>query len=109
VDGGIIANCPIKQLFDDKSINPIANEVICIDTIPEKDDIRNVSTLHKFIITLLVKIIRSVQKTQPIIDVHNILVEQNIVPVYDVYSIVNSPEQRLRLIEHGVVSAKQYQ
>jgi predicted acylesterase/phospholipase RssA len=106
VDGGMIANCPIKQLFDDKSINPIANEVICIDTIPEKDEIRNIYTLHKFIITLLVKIVRSVQRTQPIIDVHNILVEQNIVPVYDIYTIVNSPEQRLRLIEHGAFSAK---
>jgi predicted acylesterase/phospholipase RssA len=107
VDGGIISNCPINQLFDDKTINPIANEVICIDTIPEKDNNFNIFTLHKFIITLLVKMIRSFQIIEPIPNVHNILIEQSIIPIYDVYSVVNSPEQRLRLIEHGFIAAKQ--
>ena len=114
VDAGILANCPIKQLFDDLSIEPIAEEVLRINI--EGVNIKNSSstfenfTLLKYIVILLSKIIVAIQNISilPTYKVHDIFIKQDLIPVYDISTVVNSPEQRIRLINYGEECAKKY-
>ena len=61
---------------------------------------------YKYIIILLSKIINYVSAIYVNKNVCQILIEQNMIPVYDVYSTVNSPDQRIKLIDHGIECAK---
>jgi predicted acylesterase/phospholipase RssA len=112
IDGGILSNCPLRQLIDDKSIDPIFDEIVSLNCVRESkttcDEFSNM-TLFKFIIILISKIIQSIQKRNlesEINKMNHILIDQNFIPVYDVHSIVNNHEHRILLIEHGVNSAK---
>jgi cystathionine beta-lyase family protein involved in aluminum resistance len=53
----------------------------------------------------LLEVIQSIQRKPLESEIH-ILIDQNIIPVYDVHKIVSCHEQRILLIEHGVNSAK---
>jgi predicted acylesterase/phospholipase RssA len=109
-DGGFLSNCPIKQLFEDNSsINP--EEVLCIDINPEPVILENELTLQKYLMIIMIKIIKIIQAPKGLYKSYTkntIFIEQNVIPVYDLYSIVNSPENRLRLINHGVDHAKTF-
>lgn len=103
-DGGILANCPLKQLCESK-INPKYHEILSITT--EKIESKPVEydgyNLLHYIFDLIYNIIH---KNQPNYNVNRIveseiIITQTIIPVYDVFSIVNSPLQRKNLIEHG--------
>lgn len=103
-DGGILANCPLKQLCESK-INPKHDEILNIITECKETSTNTFDTynLLNYIFDLIYKVINKIQpnyNTDKIID-YEISITQTIVPVYDVFSIANSPQQRTNLIEHG--------
>jgi predicted acylesterase/phospholipase RssA len=114
VDAGILANCPIKQLFDDSSIAPLRNEVLCINIKDFRIQNNAISytnfSLFKYIILLVSKLIANIQINSTITDydVHDIHIEQDIIPIFDVHTVVNSPLQRTKLISYGEDCAKKY-
>lgn len=104
-DGGILANCPLKQLCE-SDIKPNNSEILSITT--EDKNSSHISLYEKFNLLqyLFELLFKFVNKIQPNYnhnkDIHNeIIITQTLIPVYDVFSIVNSPQQRERLIEHG--------
>jgi hypothetical protein len=114
IDAGILANCPIKPLFDDLSIDPVPEEVLRINI--EGFNMKNSSAtfenfnLLKYFVILVCQIIVAIQNNQmlPTYKVHDVFIEQKIIPVYDVHTVVNSPEQRTRLINYGEECAKEF-
>lgn len=106
-DGGILANCPVKELFE-SSIKPSPKEVLCITTADVVSTTPFELNLIQYVFYLITKIVNRLQPCSPK-DPDNkeyeVQILQNILPTYDVLSIANSPHQRKLLIEHGVASA----
>lgn len=108
-DGGILANCPLKQLCE-SNINPNYDEILSITT-EEPSEPKTVSydnyNLLRYVFDLIHNIIHKVQPNYNVNKIieSEIVISQTIVPVYDVFSIVNSPLKRTKLIEHGYESA----
>ena len=103
-DGGILANCPLKQLCESK-INPKYNEILSITTEDKNSLIKSYDkfNLLQYIFDLLSKIVNKIQpnfKRNKHTE-YEVVITQSLIPVYDVFSIVNSPQQRTKLIEHG--------
>jgi predicted acylesterase/phospholipase RssA len=105
-DGGILANCPLRQLCESK-IRPNIGEIINIttdDKNSEKTVIRENFNLLEYVFDLVSKIVNKMQPTyHPNTKLHEfeVIITQSLIPVYDVFSIVNSPIQRTILIDHG--------
>jgi predicted acylesterase/phospholipase RssA len=105
-DGGILANCPLKQLCESK-IKPNIDEILSITTDQHttessKKSIRDDSNLFEYVFYLLSKIVNKIQPTyHPEATHHQVVITQSLIPVYDIFSIVNSPLQRTNLINHG--------
>ena len=105
-DGGILANCPLKQLCESK-IKPKHYEILSITTedklLNQNSKLYDKFNLLQYIFDLLSKIVDKIQPTfKPIERVeYEVVITQSLIPVYDVFSIVNSPQQRIKLIEHG--------
>jgi hypothetical protein len=112
VDAGILANCPVKQLFDDTSINPIQEEVlkIDIDGINIKSNSFEKFSILQYIVVIISNIIIAIQNLHilPTYKVHEIFIKQDIIPLYDISSVVNSQENRNRLINYGEECAKEF-
>jgi predicted acylesterase/phospholipase RssA len=105
-DGGILANCPLKQLCESK-IKPKLDEIISITTEDRNGDTTNKYekyNLLQYVFDLLSKIVNKIQPTyipSKEFRQYEVIISQSLIPVYDVFSIVNSPQQRAKLIEHG--------
>jgi predicted acylesterase/phospholipase RssA len=108
-DGGILANCPLKQLCESK-IKPKFNEILSITTEDRNSTTKSYDkfNLLQYIFDLLSKIVSKIQPTfkRNKHTEYEVVITQSLIPVYDVFSIVNSPQQRIKLIEHGSKLAK---
>lgn len=128
VDGGLLVNCPLKELIENTTIQPSLDEIFYINTSmdDEKGDgvgdgdgnddgdgnegkiIETESkSLINYILLLFTKMVRHYSKTKSYNqDIKHILIIQDKNPAFDIYSIVNSPEQRSRLIQYGIDCVK---
>ena len=110
VDGGLLSNCPINELLNDSSIAPKIEEIFYINTLVNCEDGPQVTkdfNLLNYIILLFTKIITFHSKLLCIDPkIKRVLIKRTTIPLYDVFSIVNSKEQRIYLIEHGIQCVK---
>ena len=110
VDGGLLSNCPINELLNDSSIAPKIEEIFYINTLVNCEDGPQVTkefNLLNYIILLFTKIITFHSKLLCIDPkIKRVLIKRTTIPLYDVFSIVNSKEQRIHLIEHGIQCVK---
>jgi predicted acylesterase/phospholipase RssA len=112
-DGGILANCPINQLFiNDDVYNE--EEVLCIN-INEADVNNEIKenphslTLLKYVFVLVSKLIKvTTLKKETYKNVQEVLVDQKLNPIFDLYSILNNANERIKLIDNGIECAKKY-
>ena len=109
VDGGLLSNCPIKELLNNKDISPLVEEIFYINTIANLQEelvIKDFNLLN-YIIFLFTKIsifYSGLLCVDP--KIKHVLIKRTIVPLYDVFSIVNSKVHRINLIDHGVQCVK---
>lgn len=109
-DGGILANCPIKQLFENQVISPKSDEVlrINIDSIELSDD--KSITLIQYIIIIISKIFNFIQNLNigTTYKVHDVFIKHKFIPINDIHSIINKPDTRESLINYGKECSKEY-
>ena len=109
VDGGLLSNCPIKELLNNKDISPLVEEIFYINTFVnyhEEPIIKDFNLLN-YIIFLFTKIIiyySGLLCVDP--KIKHVLIQRVTVPLYDVFSIVNSKIHRIDMIDHGIQCVK---
>ena len=110
-DGGLVANYPIHQLFQDyPEIDP--DTVLAINVNRKAQTSLKYSfgeqfTLYDYILELIFKIMEKMSGTIEKMKLkYEVFVDSSFVPALDMYSVVNSAEQRIKLIDYGVEAAK---
>ena len=109
VDGGLLANCPIKELLNGKELSVKEEDVFYINTDVTKSvepDVENLNLLS-YIIILFTKVINFYSKLiliEP--NTPHVLIKLTLLPLYDIFSIAHSKEHRINLIEHGIECVK---
>lgn len=110
VDGGLLSNCPIKELLNDKELSVNLDQVFFINTdtnCKEETSITDFNLLS-YIILLFTKVINFYSKMlfeKP--TTQHVLIKLTLFPLYDVFSIVNSKLHRIHLIDHGIQCVKE--
>ena len=114
VDGGLLSNCPINELINNTNLSVNPDEVFYINTDNNNNN-NDVSYLTDFnlvtyIIFLFTKVITHHSKIilhKPIIQC--VSIKLNLLPAYDIISLVNSKIHRIDLIDHGIQCVKNMQ
>lgn len=110
VDGGLLSNCPIKELLNNKELSVKVEEVFFINTDTNNTENTSLTDLNllTYMMFLFTKVINFYSKMlyeKPI--TRHVLIKLNLFPLYDVFSIVNSKLHRINLIEHGIQCVKE--
>jgi predicted acylesterase/phospholipase RssA len=111
-DGALYANYPIHELL--KGYPDIEHDSILginISRASRKNSkyyfSGNTFTLYDYLLEILFKVIDKLTIQEPVEIQNEVFIDSSFVPAMDMYSIVNSADDRRHLIEYGVLAAKQ--
>ena len=102
-DGAFLANYPIQPLLDDY-MGLESESILGLRLAPlQQGEASPVSewTIYEYLWKLIAKVIRRITPPSDFKHKYCITLETNIIPEYDLFSIVNSIEHRRKLIEYG--------
>ena len=110
-DGGLLSNYPIHQLFE-SSDEVNESEVLGLHTVATetilKTKMENSNTLYDYIYSIFAKVMQHLSNKkvwQPRIQLD---FDSTFIPVFDLYNVVNSTEQRTKLVNYGAQLCDEY-